>query len=33
MAMTVVDLWMDAGLRDEIATEFATLPRGVDVLS
>ena len=33
MAMTVVDLWLDAALRDEIASEFATVPSGVDVLS
>jgi amidohydrolase len=33
MAMTVVDLWLDGGLRDAVATEFATLPAGIDVLA
>lgn len=32
MAMTVVDLWASAGLREAVAAEFATRPSGVSVL-
>ncbi len=33
MAMTVVDLWLDEGLREQVAREFATLSTDVDVLA
>lgn len=33
MAMTVVDLWADAALRDATATAFASRPAAVDVLA
>lgn len=33
MAMTVVDLWLDEALRERVASEFASLPRDIDVLA
>ncbi|MGA0782152.1 MAG: amidohydrolase, partial [Ilumatobacteraceae bacterium] len=33
MAMTVVDLWLDNSLRDQVAAEFSTLSSEVDVLA
>lgn len=33
MAMTVVDLWLDEALREGVASEFASLPRDIDVLA
>ncbi|MDA2970932.1 MAG: M20 family metallopeptidase [Actinomycetota bacterium] len=33
MAMTVVDLWLDEALRELVASEFASLPRDIDVLA
>jgi metal-dependent amidase/aminoacylase/carboxypeptidase family protein len=32
MAMTVIDLWCSAALRDQVDREFATRPTGVSVL-
>jgi hypothetical protein len=33
MALTVIDLWCDAALRDAAATEFATITGADEVLS
>ena len=33
MAMTVVDLWLDEKLREDVAAEFATVTTDVDVLA